>query len=145
MRFTNISYINIDCWLGWKEFHGHCYRLFTTKKKWSDAQLEYQTHNGYLLEVESADENLWVEKKFIKPAELCEKKWHCSVWMGGRIDTTDGVYYWNHSADSFIFTNWDLYQPSGGTQSCASMWVGGKWDDSACEAAFEFICEKDLP
>lgn len=44
----------------WKKFHGHCYRYFSRRHTWEDAEKDCREHNGHLASVHSPAEQSFV-------------------------------------------------------------------------------------
>ncbi|KAG9343653.1 hypothetical protein JZ751_013823 [Albula glossodonta] len=44
------------CERGWKKFHGHCYRYFTHRHTWEDAEKDCREHGGHLASVHTTAE-----------------------------------------------------------------------------------------
>lgn len=47
----------------WKKFHGHCYRYFSRRHTWEDAEKDCREHSGHLASIHSLAEQKFVRGK----------------------------------------------------------------------------------
>ncbi|GIW79284.1 MAG: hypothetical protein KatS3mg105_1091 [Gemmatales bacterium] len=76
------------------QFNGHWYSFVPIKASWQEANLFCQRQGGYLVSIESAAENQFIEKL----------KKDNSIWLGGYRDAT-GEWMWL-SGNKFGYTAW---------------------------------------
>lgn len=50
----------------WRKFHGHCYRYFSRRHTWEDAEKDCREHNGHLASIHSP-----AEQNFIRGEQRC--------------------------------------------------------------------------
>ena len=61
MPFLFLYVTSGTCAEDWLIFQNQCYRYFTTKKNWTDARTECQSHGANLTSIHSADEDEFVD------------------------------------------------------------------------------------
>lgn len=44
----------------WRKFHGHCYRYFSRRHTWEDAEKDCREHSGHLASVHSLAEQSFI-------------------------------------------------------------------------------------
>uniref|UniRef100_A0A3P8SJ21 C-type lectin domain-containing protein n=1 Tax=Amphiprion percula TaxID=161767 RepID=A0A3P8SJ21_AMPPE len=44
----------------WRKFHGHCYRYFSRRHTWEDAEKDCREHSGHLASIHSAAEQNFI-------------------------------------------------------------------------------------
>ncbi|KAM3717942.1 Galactose-specific lectin nattectin [Dirofilaria immitis] len=123
---------------GWR-FSPHsrkCYKLFTRRMTWTEAEFHCRTHDGYQLSIHNSKEN-----KFIK--EIARDA--SEIWLGSaKFDRSKG-YEWSDKT-SYNFKGWKngkipvtkLIQP------CTKMNVkDGIWFQSCCRKVASYICQKE--
>lgn len=44
----------------WRKFHGHCYRYFSRRHTWEDAEKDCREHNGHLASIHSPAEQSFI-------------------------------------------------------------------------------------
>ncbi|XP_062592105.1 snaclec 5-like isoform X2 [Saccostrea cucullata] len=124
------------CSSGWKRYNKHCYRLFSTKMNWFQAQMFCRKQGTTLLQINDARESMWLLKNFPK----------VRYW----IDLTDigkeRTWMSLSTGKGPTFTNWAKGQPDYGKlkQHCAycANWSGrGEWDNGECDYKTQVICE----
>lgn len=116
------------------------------------AAYECELRGGYLVEIESAEENERV-------AQLAGETVGTNVWLGG-TRTESFVWSWEHSGAVFwsgerdgspegtAFVNWAPDEPNNNStvldeaEKCLVLTLGGAdWNDRACSLELPFACE----
>ncbi|KAK3098003.1 hypothetical protein FSP39_015220 [Pinctada imbricata] len=68
-------------------------------------------------------------------------------YIGATDFGTEGYWYWVHSGQNLIFTNWKVNEPRGRFyENCAwklGIGVQYKWIDISCAEPAAYLCEKD--
>ncbi|TRY55232.1 hypothetical protein DNTS_032692 [Danionella cerebrum] len=123
------------CDLGWKKFHGHCYRVFPRRHTWEDAEKVCREHSSHLSSISSS-----AEMHFLN--DLAQE----NVWIGLNDRTVEEDFQWTDGSD-VVFENWRENQPDNffaGGEDCVVMITreDGKWNDVPCNYNLPYICRK---
>lgn len=68
------------CDHGWKKFHGHCYKLFTRRHTWEDAEKDCRELSGHLTSVTSSMEQDFLNGESVQKAFYLLLLWF-NVWV----------------------------------------------------------------
>uniref|UniRef100_A0A672P864 C-type lectin domain-containing protein n=1 Tax=Sinocyclocheilus grahami TaxID=75366 RepID=A0A672P864_SINGR len=106
------------CEHNWRKFHGHCYRYFTHRHTWEDAEKDCREHSGHLASIHFTQEQ----------------------------DFINGQYQRSYNMD-LQYENWRENQPDNffaGGEDCVVMIAheNGKWNDVPCNYNLPYICKK---
>ncbi|KAL9952324.1 hypothetical protein ACROYT_G039561 [Oculina patagonica] len=120
----------------WLQFNGSCFKAFTEKVNWFEAQQTCRSQNSNLTSIHSAEENEFVRDKVATPSER--------VWIGLNNLINNAVLKWIDG--SYVsFTNWASTEPnnSGGFENCTEIWTNGEWNDIDCSYNWSYVCGKE--
>ncbi|XP_071142757.1 perlucin-like protein [Mytilus edulis] len=134
--------VRSECPLGWLHFEEACYLFSSEHLNWFTAQSSCRAHNARLAEVETKV----LADYLISVAKLLNKNVH--YWLGGRDDSTDGIWTWSSSDRVFTYTAWGPGEPNGhANENCLDMYYGHqwKWNDDVCTSLRPYVCEKKYP
>uniref|UniRef100_A0A8C2E4Z6 Neurocan core protein n=1 Tax=Cyprinus carpio TaxID=7962 RepID=A0A8C2E4Z6_CYPCA len=123
------------CEHNWRKFHGHCYRYFTRRHTWEDAEKDCREHSGHLASIHSTQ-----EQDFING--LC----HENTWIGLNDRMVEEDFQWTDNMD-LQYENWRENQPDNflaGGEDCVVMIAheNGNRNDVPCNYNLPYICKK---
>ncbi|XP_062591071.1 hepatic lectin-like [Saccostrea cucullata] len=125
--------INGKCPTSWQINGEKKYCFVNNSLNWQAAKDSCTWMESHLLEIESEDEQTWIQIK------TSGNRW----WMGGTDEESEGTFHWKYSKTTLNYTNWLKGEPNGGTaENCLEMRPEGLWNDKPCYYSIYYICEK---
>uniref|UniRef100_A0A8C2YVY8 Neurocan n=1 Tax=Cyclopterus lumpus TaxID=8103 RepID=A0A8C2YVY8_CYCLU len=111
----------------WRKFHGHCYRYFSRRHTWEDAEKDCREHSGHLASIHSL-----AEQNFIRGG-------HDNTWIGLNDRTVEDDFQWTDKMDLVSPDNF-----FAGGEDCVVMIAheNGKWNDVPCNYNLPYVCKK---
>nr|XP_022308312.1 aggrecan core protein-like [Crassostrea virginica] len=134
------------CDEGWKEYRNHCYFRNNTKLNQTDATNACRLLGAYLVEIDDAEENIWINKTLLKDVS-CRYLYSCTTWTGANDTQTEGEFVWGNSGAKVNYTNWSPGNPHDDSpntliKDCVDLFYNGTWNDRPCHYQAAFICER---
>lgn len=119
------------------EYNGNYYLLIKGDYTWDQAKTYCEGLGGHLATVTSQGED-----------DICYQLWKNSgakaCWLGATDAELEGVWKWI-THENWNYSNWGGNEPNGGTGENVLNYYGdysdGRWNDSAADDEFPFICE----
>ena len=117
------------------KFGDHKYYLGRDWISWEKANNAATDLGGYLVTINSADENAWIVNN------LGDYKWD-SYWIGYNDRSEEGTFVWSNGSDS-TYTNWNGGEPNNSGDEDVVEFNGnnGKWNDNRESNGRYFIIE----
>ena len=123
-----------------KPFNGHVYFIFDRKVTRHHASLLCEQLGGYLVRIESSEEN-----DFIKQYILSQEAPASYYWVDGSDAFEEGAWVFNDGKPMTYF-NWSVKEPNNYAREhaiCLTKRSGWDWGDYDASSRIQYICEWD--
>jgi hypothetical protein len=122
----------------YQSYGGHRYAITSDKLNWDAAKQFAVEQGGYLVIIDSKEENSFILDTYRIPLKVTED----ILWIGLSDESEEGIFRWVNG-EIPTYTNWAFGEPNNdyGTQDYGHMYLDGTWDDAEvknCYAIIEF-------
>jgi hypothetical protein len=126
----------------------HAYLVCNGVATWASARATCASAMFKLVQIDDAAENAFVYNLAVGTFG------NVDIHIGGTDSVVEGTWVWDGSVPFWQglsggmpignrYANWEPGEPnSSGTEDCAEMRSGGRWNDDDCGAAQRFICRR---
>ncbi|XP_006874385.1 PREDICTED: C-type lectin domain family 17, member A [Chrysochloris asiatica] len=128
-----VDSLKMTCPKDWLPFEDKCYYFSKSTKTWDIARKFCQENYSHLVIISSK-----AEQVFVANAQDSSKVY----WLGLTDKNREGDWRWLDGTPATL-TFWNSEEPNNHQEEdCASMNVGGSWNDFSCDKTLHWICER---
>ena len=139
-----------NCTSPWTELSSGCYLIGGPNETWYEAKRECKRNGGYLVEIESQEEQdallawIWEEVEHVEGVEVLPPHQNPLFWIGLTDVFHDGTWVWDQFGRPLAFSRWEEKEPedyarwrasSSQGQHCAAINLEreGLWMQVSCD------------
>jgi len=140
------------CSPGWDVFQGACYKHFSTRSSWEEAETRCRMHGAHLASISTPEEQDFINSRYRE-----------YQWIGLNDRTIEGDFLWSDgvplvhlspstppsTASPQLYENWNPGQPDSyflsGENCVVMVWHDqGQWSDVPCNYHLSYTCKMGL-